>query len=334
MDDTTGRLGQDRDREELIGHAEETTRSLDTAGAAAPPSARQRRAPAASRPKATSSHPAVPSAEGLDRDTEKKTRQIQEEIADTREEMAETIDAIQEKLRPANLVADAKEKVRTATTEKVRHMTETASEAAEGAVRYTRDAAYDIANGARQNPIPALMIGAGVAWLLMGRARRQSEQRPRPRPSDWRTEAYPERAHEPSSEYYRSQRVAAGTAVDLEDWRDDARGPKRFANSAREAAGQARNRVRNTTRAAQNGFQRLLRDNPLLVGAAAIVAGAAVGAALPETERENELLGETRDSVVDRAQQAARDAASTVREVTGDAVEQVSSRLTSDKNNT
>jgi hypothetical protein len=72
----------------------------------------------------------------------------------------------------------------------------------------------------------------------------------------------------------------------------------------------------------------MLTENPLLVGAAAVLAGPAVGASLPETGRENELMGETRDSVVDRAQEAAREAASAVREVAGEAVEKVTDKVT------
>jgi hypothetical protein len=62
-----------------------------------------------------------------------------------------------------------------------------------------------------------------------------------------------------------------------------------------------------TARKAQNQMQRMLRENPLMIGAAAIVVGAAVGMALPETERENELVGEARDSVVRGVQEKVRD---------------------------
>ena len=53
-------------------------------------------------------------------------------------------------------------------------------------------------------------------------------------------------------------------------------------------------------------------DNPLAVGAIAAGIGAAIGFALPETERENELMGQSRDAMVDRAQDLARDAAERV----------------------
>lgn len=63
----------------------------------------------------------------------------------------------------------------------------------------------------------------------------------------------------------------------------------------------------NTARKAQNQMQRMLRENPLMIGAAAIVVGAAVGMALPETERENHLMGEARDSAVEGVQEKVRD---------------------------
>jgi ElaB/YqjD/DUF883 family membrane-anchored ribosome-binding protein len=48
--------------------------------------------------------------------------------------------------------------------------------------------------------------------------------------------------------------------------------------------------------------------NPLAVGAAAMVIGAAVGMALPESRRERRLMGETRDRLFNRAQEMAGDA--------------------------
>ena len=64
----------------------------------------------------------------------------------------------------------------------------------------------------------------------------------------------------------------------------------------------------------------MMDENPLMVGAAAMVLGAAVGMALPETQRENEWMGEARETVVDRAQEVARTAADRVKDVATDAV--------------
>jgi len=70
----------------------------------------------------------------------------------------------------------------------------------------------------------------------------------------------------------------------------------------------------------------MLHDNPLLVAAGAVLMGAAVGGALPQTEKENELMGEARDQIVERAQGAAREAADSVRDVAS-AVQQVATRV-------
>ena len=58
----------------------------------------------------------------------------------------------------------------------------------------------------------------------------------------------------------------------------------------------------------------------LAVGAAAAVLGATLGMVVPETERENEWMGEARETAVDKAQQAATGAASRVKEAAADAV--------------
>ncbi len=58
---------------------------------------------------------------------------------------------------------------------------------------------------------------------------------------------------------------------------------------------------------AQGQFQRMLHENPLAVGAASLALGAAIGLAIPETQRENQLLGEARDSVMDKTMGTAQD---------------------------
>src|SRR3954471_2230967 len=121
-----------------------------------------------------------------------RTREIREEIAQTRVEMSETIEAIQERLTPGNLAAQAGETVRNAATEKVKQMAHTAEHAAE----QIRESSF--VETLRANPIPSAMIGIGAAWLMMkgrwqgGRARRYGEY-PRYRVGaarDWRNETY------------------------------------------------------------------------------------------------------------------------------------------------
>jgi len=94
--------------------------------------------------------------------------------------------------------------------------------------------------------------------------------------------------------------------------RDAEEGATRLAHDARERAadlaGEARDRAARAARGAreqadriESAFERTYRDDPLVVGLAAAAAGAAVGAALPRTRREDELLGAARDRIMARA---------------------------------
>jgi vacuolar-type H+-ATPase subunit H len=80
-----------------------------------------------------------------------------------------------------------------------------------------------------------------------------------------------------------------------------------FANqvggTASDLAGQAQYQVYRL----EDRFQQTLHSNPLAVGAAALVLGAAVGLALPSTRKEDELMGEARDTALDRVQSAAQE---------------------------
>ena len=54
-------------------------------------------------------------------------------------------------------------------------------------------------------------------------------------------------------------------------------------------------------------FSKMLFENPLAIGAMAIVFGAGLGFSLPESSYENKLLGRTRDEIADRVQTVAQD---------------------------
>ena len=86
---------------------------------------------------------------------------------------------------------------------------------------------------------------------------------------------------------------------------------------ARDVAEEWRDSARDTTRRAQLKFNDVLRDNPLMLGAAAALIGAVIGMSIPETEAENRLMGEARDAVVERAQNMASEAANKVSDAAG-----------------
>jgi len=76
----------------------------------------------------------------------------------------------------------------------------------------------------------------------------------------------------------------------------------------RQYANRASSQVGDATRKAGTQLSYWMDRNPLAVGAAAMVLGAAVGMALPESRREQQFMGDARDRLVDRAQNLAGDA--------------------------
>ena len=54
-------------------------------------------------------------------------------------------------------------------------------------------------------------------------------------------------------------------------------------------------------------FSKTLQENPLAIGAMAVVFGAGLGFAVPESGYENQLLGKKRDELASKAQEAAQD---------------------------
>ncbi len=360
MDDTTRGLG---DRDEFAGRSDESVRDFagadtDTTGTATPAAtaeSKTRVTRPGTRRKAAAEPVASTDAE-LDPESDRRTREIQQEIAETRVELSETIDALQEKLKPSNIVSDATDRVKSATTEKVRNMAESASETAQDLYRNT--GAESVVEELRQNPYPALLIGAGVAWMIIDRSRNRGNGSSYGyENSRWRGSSGNQYgSYGSSSRYgtrsaygsnYRGSEYGAGssgesnygTGSNYGSGSNYASGSTGYGSSfgeneesgladrARDAMNQARYTTQRTTRRAQNQLQRMMNTNPLLVGAAAMVVGAAIGAALPETERENEWMGDARDSVIDRAQEMAHNAVGTVQEVATDAAKEAVSKV-------
>jgi hypothetical protein len=219
----------------------------------------------------------------MDPDTERRARTIRSEIAQTRGALSETVDAIQDRLRPSTIVSNAK----AATTEKAKDMAQQAATTAEE--WWDASGGSRLVDRIRAHPVPAALTGLGLAWLLFANGRRSSSL-PLGQ-SQWRRGS----AMEPSP---RTFQPGVG-----EDDR-----PSALARS-RGVASQGRRRLETT-----------MREYPLAIGAAAMIVGVAVGMAVPETEREKELIGEARDQAISHARDMATETASRVKTATVDAI--------------
>ena len=232
---------------------------------------------------------------------DERTREIRDGIEQTRVELTETIEAIQERLTPSHIVASATDRVKSAATEGVRHMAEMAGQTAQQAGDYTREATRDISRGLRQNPIPFALLGIGATWLLISSRDAAADNKWARRYGSERdgTESWAER--ERRMRGGRTQRDSTDAAGEL-------------ASRTRQYASDTTDSMRRMARRRQHQFAHMVRENPLLVGVGALVLGVAFGMAVPETETENEYLGDARDNVMGRAREMARNVANQVQD--------------------
>ena len=77
--------------------------------------------------------------------------------------------------------------------------------------------------------------------------------------------------------------------------------------SARHHAGSARRGAAGTGRDLQNSLDRLIEDQPLVLGAIAMALGAAVGGAMPRTRAEDKMFGERSDRAKDAVMSMAEE---------------------------
>ena len=235
--------------------------------------------------------------------------QIRADIAQTRAEMSETIDAIQEKLNPQNLMQEAKDTVREATVGKVKDMMSSATDRAADLAEDVQDSARDAADYVRQNPMPIVLIGAGLAWLLMRPSTRYvGGSSPR---SGRYGRSGGRRAY--GQDRYGDTGSGATSSYRTEEYRETGPGVTERIQQG----------WQQYSRRAESQFDRWMHQSPLAVGAAAMAIGAAVGMSAPATDTENAWLGETRDTLVEHAQDAAKDTVTQAKQ----AVENVSQAI-------
>jgi len=254
-------------------------------------------------------------------DTETRTREIRAEIEQTREDLSDTLSSIQERFRPSTVAANAVDTVREAASERAREIGDSEP------VQY-----------ARANPVPSAMVGLGLvgaAWLAFGGRDRYQYRRISSR-SQWRgnpgrsgaTGTLAGRRGMQVGEYDADARSYMGrqslyeTSADAYGGTDIGR-RSRAGRSESDQYGEYGEYGRETMRRAKNQLQRTWDQNPLLIGAAVGLIGAIVGSLVPETDRENELLGPARDSTVQMVEQAVQNKVEQVQNAATNAVNEV-----------
>lgn len=321
----------------------------------------------------------------------RSSAELEREVEGTRARLTDTIEELRERVSPGQLFEQAIDYARGA-----------------GGTEMLRN----LGRSVRDNPMPLLLIGAGIGWLMLSDNRSGNN-----RYSDYddsRRALPPPMPYTGSSGYQdasdmistsegtgmhgsggpsmteRASQTAAGlrdrvgdtasrageTASDA--WRGVAGtasaaastvsntasrvtdGASHLAGRAADAAGGAwrsasdtaaslgsrtaettqrlRERASHLGHQGRSGLETMMRDQPLLLGILGLAVGAAFGAALPRSETEDRLLGETRDSVANRlsslaeqtyaqARTAANEHMAHAKEAMGETYERAKERL-------
>lgn len=209
--------------------------------------------------------------------------EIERDIARTRNEMDETLTAIQRRLSPEMLIDEA--------VSYIRHG---------GAAEFMDN----LNESVKRNPVPVTLVGIGLAWLMLsGREGQYSPHRASQSHLGERLSGVKERV----------SGIASAGRERLAHARE--RGGERGAHlrerisgtgsQLRERASHVAENTRYGAVRARSGFETLMREQPLLLGALGVALGAAVGSLLPPTRKEDELMGEARDRLRDQAKERA-----------------------------
>lgn len=150
---------------------------------------------------------------------------------------------------------------------------EKAGDVAGNVVGTAKGAGTSLVDVIARNPWPAAVTGLGATWLVLNN---------------------------------RGQKPVEPWASDYERY-----APGRFGSSSgtggENDGGGIVQPVKEKLQGAAGGLQGSFESSPLAIGVAALGIGAALGLLVPETEPENRVLGETRDRLVEKAQQTAQD---------------------------
>ncbi|PBB33135.1 DUF3618 domain-containing protein [Mesorhizobium sp. WSM3868] len=198
------------------------------------------------------------------------------------------------------------------------------------------DMLHNLKTQVRDNPLPLTVIGAGLAWLMLGSG--ASAATPAPgyatrSGSDGHDGTSTAGTGAMTSDTYASVGdMASGAAGTVSGMASSAAGTMSdMASSVSGMASGAAETLTNSATAtadmatrATRSAQQLMEEQPLAVAAVGLAIGAAIGAMLPHTQLEDERLGGYREQLRERAEDALEKGVDQVKQVAAEAYQAAS----------
>jgi gas vesicle protein len=238
--------------------------------------------------------------------------EIEREIEATRERMGRDIDELGERLSPGNLKRQAKEAI----TGKAQDIAHNMGESA----RYT---GFRMMDFIQENTSLVAAMGLGAVWLIQQRNKSEISGDRMARFAytgpERRREGFVGKITDRASQvgHTVSESVSSAASAVGERASDLGAQAGEVTERARERVSELGAGVRQRARdlrytaryrgmQARGGLVQLVEENPLAVAAGVAVLGLACGLLVPESQREQRLMGPARDDLVHRAQETAR----------------------------
>jgi hypothetical protein len=200
----------------------------------------------------------------MNRDDGRHPDEIAAAIERTRRDIDDTLTAIEHRLTPGQLLDQG--------LDYLRHS---------GGAQF----AENLRDSVKENPLPVALVGVGLAWLMVsGKPGRNGSR-------DADTPTLGERTSDAA------HRAAQAT----ESVKDRV---SETAHAARERAGQVRDSARLGLQRARQGYDHLLREQPLVLGTIGLAIGAIIASAAPRTRPEGKRTGDPGARPGERAEHA------------------------------
>ena len=225
---------------------------------------------------------------------DRRPEEIQAQIARTRGDMDATLSAIEQRFTPGQLMDQGLDYLRNSGG---------------------REFVSNLGGSVKNNPIPVALMGIGVAWLMATGNRKPGY-----------AYAPPEGMHSESSGPGMMQRASEGMSSAKDRLSQTGHSARerigQIGQGTRERVGQigqtARNqmeRVRYRAERMRTGYDSIVQEQPLVLGAIGFAIGALMAAGLPRTRHEDELMGEASDRLTERAKETGKEQLDKVKQV-------------------
>lgn len=223
--------------------------------------------------------------------------EIRADIERTRAEMDRTLDRLTTRVQPRHLLDDVMDLFQRGNDDQD-----------EGSARRTlREAGTMAADKLKSNPMPATLIGAGLAWLLFQDNSKGSHRRTRPAGYDPYTATEYAGVTDESLKENLSSSLSDATDTAGEKAAGLRQNVAAMGSRAQDAAADVRHQTSEGFHAGQQRLKNWAEEAPLAMGIAALAAGLLTGLVLPGTRAEDELMGDASDRLKQQARESGEE---------------------------